>query len=313
MSGSDNNLLLGLYKWASNQDENFLTEAFVHLLQYLLQNEPEVAIDILKQITGGALNLTRRDIPLVKITTQVTILTGRPDIEIKTLDNLIFIEVKSASGLGYLQLQRYRNALKKSGFNNTSLIFLTRYPVALNENEEIPDVTIRWHQVAEWLALELSHKTIQQPASIYLVEQFLGFLQGRNMTMEQVSWEFIRGVQSLRSLLEMLNEALTSAKVSPFKYTMAWDWIGYLIGRPKQYFIGIRFDRPHMLIFNTVHGIDENINEQFDLGRITATGNWINELDLTSEEVHFFALSKASQLQRIERFLIESLDVIKQR
>ncbi|MCK6624924.1 MAG: hypothetical protein L6R45_07080 [Anaerolineae bacterium] len=311
MNRTQNNLLLNLYRWASKQDENFLTEAFVHLVQHLLENEPPVAINILKKFTGGKLSLTVQDVPLVNITAQVTTSTGRPDIEIKTLDSLIYIEVKLESGLGQFQLRRYRQALANSGFKNTGLIFLSRYPVILKENEELPDITVRWYQVAEWLEVELSCKTIQHPESVYLVKQFVGFLQGRNMTMEQVSWEFIRGVQSLRSLMEMLNEALTSAKVSSFKFTMARDWIGYLIGRPKQYFIGIRTDRPHMLIFNTVHIIEDD-SDQFDFGRITQTGRWINELDFTSEEVHFFALSKASQLQCIERFLIESLAAVKQ-
>jgi hypothetical protein len=34
---------------------------------------------------------------------------------------------------------------------------------------------------------------------------------------------------------------------------------------------------------------------------------WRNELDLSSEDVHFFALSKVSQRERVERFLKESM------
>ena len=34
---SDNNLLIYLHRWASSQDENFTTEAFVHLLKHLIE------------------------------------------------------------------------------------------------------------------------------------------------------------------------------------------------------------------------------------------------------------------------------------
>ena len=39
MSVSDNNLLTLLHRWWPRQDENFMTEAFAHLLRHLLLYE----------------------------------------------------------------------------------------------------------------------------------------------------------------------------------------------------------------------------------------------------------------------------------
>jgi hypothetical protein len=52
MAGFQKNLLVRLHKWAI-QKENFLTEAFAHLLVHLLEREPDVAAKIICEITGG--------------------------------------------------------------------------------------------------------------------------------------------------------------------------------------------------------------------------------------------------------------------
>ena len=57
MVTQDNNLLVNLHKWASKQDENFTTEAFVFLLNYLLDHEPEIAVNVLRKMTDGFLSL----------------------------------------------------------------------------------------------------------------------------------------------------------------------------------------------------------------------------------------------------------------
>lgn len=316
MNRTENNLLLSLHKWASRHDENFLTETFVHLLRHLLQYDPTAAVNILRQLTSGALNLTAEDACLVNITTQVTTSEGRPDIEVRMQKHLVYVEVKAESGADHNQLQRYRSALEKSGFDNTTLILLTRYAMDLVDGEIVADAVLRWYQIAEWLEHELGRETIRQHASVYVVEQFLGFLEGRNVTMEPVSWEFIRGVQSLRRLMEMLDEVLGSVKDSYellSQFTSAWVWIGYLIGsKPEQYFIGIHYDRPHVLVFSTADiKIDESVREGLGVDQMLY-GTWIiRELDLSSEEVHFFARPSASQLQCVKRFLVESLDSIK--
>lgn len=83
MPDKSRNLLVRLHKWASRQDENFLTECFAHLLVHLVDHEPEAACNILGRLTNGFLRLAVSDLRFLEVTTQITTLEGRPDLEIR--------------------------------------------------------------------------------------------------------------------------------------------------------------------------------------------------------------------------------------
>ena len=73
-----NNLLVRLHKWAD--DENFMTESFVHLLEYLRTNEPELAAELISQITRGTIRLSTSELTTLQIKTQVHHGNAIPDI-----------------------------------------------------------------------------------------------------------------------------------------------------------------------------------------------------------------------------------------
>jgi hypothetical protein len=85
-----NNLLLRLHKWAWRQDENFLTEAFAHLLVHLLENEPEAGLGLLKALTGGVLDLPPIEARGVEVRTHVTSSEGTPDLELRSTAHLVW-------------------------------------------------------------------------------------------------------------------------------------------------------------------------------------------------------------------------------
>ncbi|MBI1879476.1 MAG: PD-(D/E)XK nuclease family protein [Chloroflexi bacterium] len=316
MSETEDNLLLRLHKWAKRQDENFHTEALAHLLRHLTQHEPIAATNLLKVITGELLDLAPNEVASVSIETQVTTPSGTPDIEIKTLDHLIYVEVKVESGLGNLQLERYRQVLKgRRDFKNTSLVLLTRYPFYLEEDQAQPDVAICWYQIAERLKYEFDYGTIQQPVGRYVTEQFLRFLQKRGLTveLERVGEELTQGVQaflSLRNLLEMVRQALILNKVSSIELDAQWDWIGYFfkVSR-KEYSIGIEYDRPYILVFSA-HNVDRNLYKHDELEYIE-DGDWFRKIDLSS--ALFFQSSSYDQWQYIKQFFDESLNLVQVR
>ena len=53
MSSSPTNLLIQLRRWANRQDENFTTDAFVHLLNHLVTFQPSAAMRVLTHLTGN--------------------------------------------------------------------------------------------------------------------------------------------------------------------------------------------------------------------------------------------------------------------
>jgi hypothetical protein len=310
----EQNLLVALHRWATRQDENFVTEAFAHLLRHLLENERPIGVDLLCYLTNNRLNVKGDEVESVAVSTQVTTFLGRPDITIRTSNHLVYVEVKVESDLGDKQLTRYRQALAESGFENWTLVSLIRHPASTEGNGGEPYVSRRWYEIADKLGKSLngSHSWAN-PASEFLARQFVEFLQARGMTMERVNWELKRGVEALWSLILMLGEQ--AKKAGPEK-TIAWDWIGYYI-KSKKAWVGVRWRDPTLLVFATERlSFERSAAERLDYGEIQEYGGspcglrWAQKMDLESEEVHFFALSKATQIQKVAEFLQRGLEAL---
>lgn len=314
MAQGHNNLLLRLHKWAWRQDENFLTEAFAHVLQQLVDNEPEAAARLLKAITLGFLDVRTEKVRLVEIRTQVFSSEGTPDLEIRTTQELIYFEVKSESEIRPTQLERYRRLLKESGLGRTALFMLTRYPLDLQGVISGPDASIRWYQVAEWLEEERRRYTFKA-VSEYVVAQFLDFLTTRNMTMGQVTWELAGGLRALRALSDMLFEV---AKACGCHAQLYGDKSSMGIHLDKRkYWIGVYYDQPESLWFETNYcKVDPVAAERLGVEGVyewtqEPGHGWRKGMNLESEDVHFFSRSKASQMQLLEIFLKECLETVR--
>jgi hypothetical protein len=316
MADSCNNLLLRLHKWAWRQDENFLTESFAHLLSHLVEEEVEAGIRLLDSITGGLLELIPDEHPLVGIRTQVITAEGTPDLEIRVgTRKMALVEVKSESKARVTQFEKYRRMLRESGVPRTALVLLSRYPVSLMEAVEKPDWFVRWYQVAEWLEQERG-RYVFKPTSKYLVDQFVEFLGARNMTMSQVTWDLTGGIRALRTLGDMLLEVAHACGLHATPSGNR-NSLGVFLEK-KAYWIRINYDRPEALHFTTY-------NRVIDPAKAEAAGlegwfkwpgaetwfGWERWLNLDAEEVHFFARTKASQMQLLEGFLRECLDIVR--
>jgi hypothetical protein len=186
--------------------------------------------------------------------------------------------------------------------------------VSLADGDEKPDVQIRWHRVAEWVDRELNRPDATDHVARFLMAQFVGFLRARNMAIEAVNWQMAGGVRALRRLLDMLQEAATAGKLQLQKYT-GWDDIGYYV-EAKKYWLGINYDDPEYLIFMTNDlRIDTAAAKALQVGKIQekrwAPGGyvWRRDVNLETEETHFYCRSKASQMQWLEHFLRESIEI----
>lgn len=301
------NIFNQLYKWSGRQDENFTTEAFIYVLLHLQQVDPEAAAVLLHQLTDSKVLLDKEQIEFVEIKTQSTTEQGRPDIEIRFHNILIFIEVKINSDFEETQISRYRSELNKSGISNNLLITVTKYayPFYQKNAAEQPDINIRWHQIADWLKdLRPVYQT-----STFLITQFVNFLIKRGIAMEKVSWELSNGISSFQSLLTMINEALTAQKIPIYRASAAWDWYGFYI-EDKKLFVGIYLNKPTLVTINTEVPLKQGTDTPISIGKVE-NGQWQNDLDLESEENYFFARTKASQVECLESFLQNSVNFAK--
>ncbi|SFI05228.1 PD-(D/E)XK nuclease family protein [Planctomicrobium piriforme] len=319
MSRSDDNLLSVLHGWATRQDENFTTDAFAYLLRKLLLREPAIGIELVNWLTGDRLGLYPQDASGVSIRTQISTELGRPDLEIRTADALAYVEAKVESGLGDRQLHRYLEELNRDSAVTKVLVLLTRYPEEIANEIRDQVVCRRWHQVAQALE-QIALPRIVDSVGAYLVEQYVEFLKERGMSIDQVTWEMTEGIRAFRNLIEMMREAVSAAGWKPVS-TQGWDWIGYYINpansssnKEKLYYIGCNYKEPTKITFQT-YQLDIVAEAAEILGRgevlpnpyATAGLKWTDTLVIDSEEVHFFALSRERQLQKLEQFVADSI------
>lgn len=306
-----NNLFLRLHKWASRQDENFLTESLAVVLEQLLVLAPAVGTRLVARLTGGFINLSAEDASAIELHTQVEAGKGRPDLEIRRPHRLVWVEVKAESELRAGQLEGYRVLLSESGVERTRLVLLTRYPEVFQPEEARPDLEIRWFEFADWLEVELLEAKTAGDVAGFLTQQFIDFLGARSMTLTQVGKYMPEGLRALSNLMNMLFEAASACKVS-VKKGAGWDFIGLTLDGLK-YWVGVFFDEPEKLWFGTRCRIDPEAAARLGVGEMAEENlvpgrhRWWRAVELDSESIHFFARSKVSQMQWLEGFLRECL------
>lgn len=311
-AATTNNLLITLHRWASQQDENFITDAFAHLLRHLLADDEGVGVELLQYLTGERFPVVS-SAKIIQVRTQVTVAQGRPDIEFSSKDHLVYVEAKVESGLGNRQLERYLEELDdRKPPQATTLVVLSRYPVEIPPAIGDRVIAKRWYQVAHWLAERKCE--VKNVVNTFLIEQIIEFFEARNITMEKVGPEMLPGLKAFRSLMAMVSEAITAQKMT-MKDSFGRDWSGYYLDKEKQdFFFGLYHDRPHVLVFATnKFPIVADADKQLGFGKVERASYapnkrvWINELFLDSEEAPFFALSRKEQMDRVEAVLSKSL------
>jgi hypothetical protein len=308
------NLFARLHKWATRQDENYLTESLAVVLEQLLVRAPEIGVRLVKQLTGGFIEVNPDNASAIEIRTQVEAGQGRPDLEISTSERMVWIEVKAESELRAGQLEGYRVLLRECGVAETRLILLTQYPEVFHEDETLPDLEIRWFELADWLENELPMVEAANAVADFLARQFLEFLRERNMNLAQVGWQMPDGFRALSNLFNMLFEAAAACKVSVKKATGSVPTlsIGLKLDGAK-YAVGVNSDEPNTLWFGTRCRIDPEAAARLGTGEVLEDNSvpgsyrWWRGVELDSEPVHFFARSKVGQMRWLENFIRECL------
>ncbi len=302
------NIFARLHKWAARQDENFLTEALSLILEHILLLAPGVGTRLVSRLTCGFIDLPADDAGSIEINPQVITGQGRPDLEIRVPDRLVWIEVKAESVLRAGQLEGYRVLLSQSGVVSTRLGLLTRYPEEFARDAERPDHQIRWFEVADWLENELPVLETVGEVAVDLPRQFLTFLRTRGMTLTQVGKYMPEGLRALNNLLNMLSEAAQACKISSVKKSANWEKIGLKFDHGGKYWIGVYLDDPEKLWFASKNRIRLDAAARLEVGEtVTGEYSWRRRVQLDSEDIHFFSRTKVSQMEWLQEFLRDSL------
>ena len=306
---TSSNLLVSLSKWASGQQENFLSDAFVHLLNILAQEVPDAFVLVLEQLTMGAIKPIPETASDFIVTSQVSTSEGMPDIEINGPNSYALIEVKDGSPVNVEQIERYSRLVENNDAESKCLVLLTRHhPPILDGFYSLK--TIKWTQVTEWLSESMETCSFDR-TSLYVVEQFLGFLEVKGMSVKKAGWEMVSGIQQFKNFKVLLNQALESAGAHKIFTSYGADFNGWAIPdaelNKSVFYIFIRFEQPEILRFSCKA---KYVREEY-------TQEWVvdsndresleRSLDLNAEEIHFFSRGLDSQKTLLEEFVSSCL------
>jgi hypothetical protein len=242
------NLFSRLFRLASRQGENFITESLVFVTEYLLKDTPSVGQSFLNWLcwSGSDFGFHGR-LPTIgawKVTEQ-----GTPDIVIaaNSENSFVLVEVKVESTLGEDQVERYLKRLdeeeeaakKRNQKLARKLVLLTKdfVPHAMKMKDyRIKPVT--WSDVADWL----KNNAISSDCLVgeFLVKQFYDFLKMQGLTNEKIGQD-IPFVKMIEDALKRAN--LPGDRQSPFKHKLGtgqwWYvdrkkcWVHYFDSEPR--------------------------------------------------------------------------------
>lgn len=296
---NNKNIFSALSKYNSATDENYLTEAFVFLLNSLLERERQTALDILTRLCVEDQSFSFGEDEEISISTQEVTEQGTPDIKISSPDKLIYVEVKHDSPLGPQQIERYKKALDSSTKRIKCVILLTRFSID-SEEQSRPHKHVRWFEVYNWL----EKAAAQDPVSKYLIDSFNSFLEEKRMSIQKVGAEYVNGIPAFNNILNMIEVAIENANIPTYPtYPRAasWDSKGFWLG-DKEYWCGIYYNNHLIITFEIIDKskYDKSLNTsryEIKKGRERI---WFR---LPLGEIDFFSLDKDKQQEEITKFV----------
>ncbi len=312
MNEAENNLFSSLSRWAASEQENFLTESFAYLLEHLRITEAQAFVAIISRLTRDGVCVDATDLNGVTVDTQVATEHGYPDLELTGPGFHVFIEVKDRSPVDPGQLDRYSRALQESSAETRCLVLLTRYAPPWDLKARFLVTPVRWSEVAVWLNDFVPPDQDAEPVAEFLAQEFLWFLKGKGMTIEKVGYELNEGVDSLRILRDMIGEALHACGIEKIWSAGGHNFTGFGVpyaGATTQTVqLLVHFDSPSILEPIVAEDL---IPEKSRADWSPADRGWrVRQLNLSSEEVHFFARTVDSQRNVLEGFIRDGLDLL---
>jgi len=296
---SGDNIFSALAKYSSSADENYLTEAFVFLINSLLLGDRPVGLEILTRLCVVNDEFSFDTNEAISVSAQETTEQGIPDIKVSSPDKLIYIEVKDYSDVKPEQLKRYKQVLESSDVAIKRLILLTRFPVDFEEHQGIPDKHIRWFEVYNWLVS--AKDKVQDSVSVYLIEQFISFLEVKHMSIQKVGGEYVNGVSAMNNLINMIDVAIQALSIKK-KKSARWAHKGFYVEDNKLW-CGIHYNNPLVMTFEMIG--KNKFNAKLVNKPSYEVVEWKKRIwfRLPLEGIHFFSLDKDKQLEVITKFV----------
>ncbi|MDD7610550.1 MAG: hypothetical protein PUJ82_06520 [Spirochaetales bacterium] len=205
-----------LFKYKENESnsplENYLTEQFAYILEYFVEQNNDIVINLFKLFD---ISIKKTDISKIQIQTQWETWVekynrfARPDIKITIGSSIYFIEAKVDSDLnqyeGFDQIQLYE-AIDVTPLKNEGVRTLTKYQICTKDKTYscfTEKHKVFWRQI-----YELFSKSKEQLQDNILVNNFLYFLEESDMAEKTALNYSADGLSNFYSFYGFLNEVL---------------------------------------------------------------------------------------------------------
>ena len=300
-----------------SREENYSTELLVYLLRYSQSNKTNLLSSFMKLIE---IEINTDDYENIKLNTQNTFYTKDKkkvisDITIHLEDSDIFIEAKVESDINYYedgsektirkllsQIQQYQRIYAKKDKKDKRIYLLTKYNCALSF-DNCPDFAkkIRWQDI---YLLLINYESINEIEG-FLVKETIKYFEEKKMSFQKVSFELVKGMESLKNLLAQLELSLEKI---PYRVSHSSVFIGYFVDSNKKEllgWVGITFDGCKLAFeyYNdkAVRIIKLKYAKEYIQNR---PGRF--EKHFNFEENHYFCLRPEEQLKIIKKWVDEN-------
>ncbi|MCK4922198.1 MAG: hypothetical protein KAS71_14195 [Bacteroidales bacterium] len=324
-----NNLYNRLFKYKPQQEisscENFITETFVHLLEFSLSQKTPFVLKFMEFLEHAILI---EDYEKTFIDTQRTFETSYnlwaiPDITIQIKDSFYFIEVKYDSSINIYtlpgniekkinQIEKYQGI--KLPLNSDKHIYtlsLSKANIDFDKQNKDFQKEILWQHV---YFLLLDYRT-DNSVEKYLHNEYKNFMEDNKMAIPKVSYELVNGMQSLNNLFQQIETALEDLNI-PFNRSFGYSWSGYYMFKTKKKtdnlgFIGTYWEKDR-LTFTFANEIanknilDRNIESDFERQK----DNKVFCKYFEFEKECFFCLQPEEQLEKITGWINENNNLL---
>ena len=312
------NLFSALSKYdGSRAAEDYLTEAFVYVLNYLLENDKDVGIELVNWLCGGNDQFRFAPNENVRASSQATTKYGRPDIAIYAPDEtapqkLVYVEVKKDAPLREGQLTQYGKALDESSATHAWLVLVTRFATDPRPEDRQPDHAVRWFEVHDWL----QEAQLTSPEARYLTREFTRYLEAHRMAIQAVGPELWPGLEALANLEGMLNAAVEAAGLHKQQGQTSFTrgYYGFNLDGGR-FWCGLGYEQSLPVWFeewNCPPLAEDVLHETRYRFRRTDGGHPALTLDLADAQFRFFALDKSGQLDLLTAFIRTAHETFKQ-
>jgi hypothetical protein len=190
-----------------------------------------------------------------------------------------------------------------------SIYLLTKYPCEfdLTTCDDFKG-KFKWHDVH----LMLKGYQTSDPVESYLVQEIIGYMENKGMSIPRVTFEFARGMEMLNALFKQIETAIEGrAYVKSFGY----EWMGYYITKKNSKgneenmgWVGNYYEGTRLIFEHHNQKVIDHIQKNNLLGYEIGKRHTDGFFDFENKK--YFCLSAAEQVGALKKWIDENCGLI---